>query len=582
MQVRLGARLAATGFFVLSRVAPARFARNFVRGLGLRILMAFMPPIGLAWAFFLLYLDMLDRFRPEALGLAATLGLIGIAIGSIAVGWLVLTTIPPIRNIIDVTKLLAGGDLSVDIPHVGSHGEIGELADAVKVLRQNSIEIKRMRAAQDDQKRRSEEERVAAMRKLADAFEARVGNVIGTVSAEAAELEDSANRMAATATETSAQATTAATSASQVSASVQTVATATDELSASIKEISRQMERSHSVANRAAEEATRTTGLIRALSCATAKIGEIVNLINGIAGQTNLLALNATIEAARAGEAGKGFAVVANEVKQLATQTAKATGEIAAQIAEVQDGTANAVKAIDSISKVIAEMADFSASGASAVNGQAAATSEIARNVEQTAIGTSQVSGNIAVVEQAARDTGAAATRIRDSSSELAHQAVFLRGEVDTFLAQVRADRTGMSLVQWDPALETGIPDIDRDHRALFEKVNDFFREMVSGDGIKAAAAMLVDLDRSMKRHFSDEERVMTKACYPAIDEHRRRHRDFLARLAEVTGPVEAGTPGAASAFFDLISGWLEDHIRHTDAELAVFLRLGNSEKAAA
>src|SRR4051812_32990923 len=241
-------------------------------------------------------------------------------------------------------KDLAGGNREVNIPGLGYRDEIGSMAEAVQVFKDNAIEKERLEAAQEEQKRRADEERKLALRKMADSFESQVGTVVDAVTSAAVQLQASSRQMAATATETSAQATSVAGAAGQASANVQTVASATDELSASINEIANQVERSRTVAARADGEARETTVLIQRLSGSVVSIGEIVTLINGIASQTNLLALNATIEAARAGEAGKGFAVVASEVKNLANQTAKATEEITGQIAAVQNGTADAVK----------------------------------------------------------------------------------------------------------------------------------------------------------------------------------------------------------------------------------------------
>ena len=349
--------------------------------------------------------------------------------------------VTPVNAMTKVMAKLAGNNLSVEVPYADHNDEIGAMAKSVAHFKDQLIRVRQLEADQEEQKKQAEIDRLSAMRKMADNFEGSVGKVIETVTSAATELQAASGQMASTATETSAQATTVASAAQQASANVETVAAATEELASSIKEIAHQVERSQAVSARAGEEAQSTTAQIRALSDNANKIGEIINLINDIASQTNLLALNATIEAARAGEAGKGFAVVANEVKHLATQTGKATEEIATQIKAVQEGTSNAVHAIDRISKVIVEMGEISTAVAAAVEQQSGATSEIARNVEQAAAGTGEVSSNIVSVEQAARETGAAAQQIKDSASDLSKQAEFLRHEVGQFLNQVRAER---------------------------------------------------------------------------------------------------------------------------------------------
>jgi methyl-accepting chemotaxis protein len=276
------------------------------------------------------------------------------------------------------------------------------------------------------------------MEKLADKFEAVVGKIVDKVSTTSMELESAAGSMSKTAETTQGLSSAVAAASEESSANVQSVAGATDEMAASVREISRQVQESSRIANEAVVQAQRTDGRIAELSQAAGRIGDVIKLITAIAEQTNLLALNATIEAARAGEAGKGFAVVAQEVKQLASQTAKATDEIRGQIAGMQTATQESVAAIKEIGETIARISQIATTVASAVEEQGASTQEIARNVQQAAQGTAQVTGNITEVTRGASETGSAASQVLQSAKGLANESNRLKMEVAKFLVNVR------------------------------------------------------------------------------------------------------------------------------------------------
>ncbi|MBP2298217.1 methyl-accepting chemotaxis protein [Azospirillum picis] len=373
-------------------------------------------------------------FQTLMLSLCAVAAVLAAGFGLWTVG-----ALRPLRRLTDAMLTLARGDLSVAVPPSDSRDEIGQITGAVEVFKANAIEADGLRHRQAEAEHAAEERKRAEMAALADRFESEVKGVVESVSASSTEVRALAQTLATTADHTETQATTVAAASEQASVNVQTVAAAAEELAASIAEIGRQIGESTQKAKQAAQQADGTNRIVDGLSSKANQIGDVVNLINSIAGQTNLLALNATIEAARAGEAGKGFAVVASEVKSLANQTAKATGDISQQIAEIQTATADAVQAIQSIAATIGEVNAIVGTIAQAVDGQNAATMEIARNVQQAAAGTNEVSASIGGVLQAASETGGGASRLLASSGELSTQAGLLRSQVDRFLGSVRS-----------------------------------------------------------------------------------------------------------------------------------------------
>ncbi|MET3908153.1 methyl-accepting chemotaxis protein [Bradyrhizobium sp. S3.3.6] len=344
-----------------------------------------------------------------------------------------------LSGMVDAMTRLARGELSVAVPGVGRQDEIGEMAGAVEVFRTNMTEAERLRAEQAEADTRRRAQRKADMKRLADDFEGAVGEIIETVSSAATELEASSNTLTRAAERSNGLATSVASASEEASANVQSVSSASEEMTSSISEISRQVQESARVADVAVEQAQRTNARVGELTKAAGRIGDVVDLINTIAGQTNLLALNATIEAARAGEAGRGFAVVASEVKALAEQTAKATGEIGQHIGAIQTATEDSVSAIKEIGDTIARMSEISSTIAAAVEEQGAATQEISRNIQHAAQGTSDVSANIGEVQRGAGETGAASAQVHSAAQSLSQESSRLKSEVARFLDSVRA-----------------------------------------------------------------------------------------------------------------------------------------------
>ena len=386
-----------------------------------------------------LYVDDLDA---DVNALLMRLGALGAAVlGVMALlSWLIAGDIlGALRRLQARMHEIANGALDKTVTETDRGDEIGRMAETLEMLRQTSLTARTLQAEQSALEQRGEAEKRGALIALADRFDASVGQLVGLMASGSTELEATAQSMSGTAARTNDQASVVSNAATQASTRVQTVAAAAEELSSSISEIARQMAQSAKITSHAVDSARRTDTIVRALAEGAQQIESVVELISTIAAQTNLLALNATIEAARAGDAGRGFAVVATEVKSLAGQTASATKEISTRIAQIQNATKEAVDAIQGITTTIEEVSAIATTIGSAIEEQGAATAEIARNVTQTAQATQDVTTNIGGVTHAAHETGNAATMVLSAASGLSKQAEQLTGEVNTFLAGVRA-----------------------------------------------------------------------------------------------------------------------------------------------
>jgi methyl-accepting chemotaxis protein len=350
-----------------------------------------------------------------------------------------LGVIQPMTRMTDVMTRLARGELDTLIPSLNRGDEVGAMAKAVQVFRDNALRVQAMESEQAGLKQKAEEDRRLAMSRVANGFEQSIGKIVEAVSSASCEIALAAGSLTKTAEATHQLTTTAASASDRSSANVQSAAVASEKMASSVTEIGRQVQQSEKITHAAVRQAEQTNARISELSQSAGRIGEVVKLIAAVAEQTNLLALNATIEAARAGEAGRGFAVVASEVKALAAQTAKATEEIGTQITQMQSATQQSVSAIKEISVTIGQISEISTAIAAAVEEQGTATQEIARNVQQAAQGTIQVGDSIADVGRGAANTGAAAEQVHGFARSLSNEGDHLKLEVGKFLTTVRA-----------------------------------------------------------------------------------------------------------------------------------------------
>lgn len=377
-------------------------------------------------------MDMTDYTVRSGIGAAIVI--------SILSGFLLLASlVTPMRRMTEIMGRLAHGDTSVSIAYLERPDEVGAMARAIGVFKQNAIDMETLRHERETALARTANERHAMMMELADRFETSVMGIVKTVSSSAVQLQATAQSLSDGAHKSGSRASSVSAASERSSRNVQTVATAAEELSASIADISHQVTQAAEISSTAAQKASLANGMVEGLSQAAERIGAVISLINDIASQTNLLALNATIEAARAGDAGKGFAVVAGEVKDLANQTARATGEIAGQITTVQDETDKAVQAIKGVGAIIEKVREISGGIAAAVEEQGVATQEIARTVEEVAQGAQEVSSNVADITDSALSIVGASDQLLAAATDLAANSANLRQEVAEFLTEIRS-----------------------------------------------------------------------------------------------------------------------------------------------
>jgi methyl-accepting chemotaxis protein len=385
------------------------------------------------------YIDDIDAIFQERMARAASWSAALVVLLGLAAWPIARSIARPVRAITTAMARLADGDTATVVPGVDRRDEVGAMARAVGVFKTNMLEADRLRLEREQQKAAAASSQKAALHRIADEFKRSVGGIVAMVASAATQMQQTAQSMSATAEEASRQTVAVAAAARQATGNVETVAMAAQELAVSVSDIGRQVAQSAAIGREAVAQAGRTNETVEGLATAARKIGEVVGLIQSIARQTNLLALNATIEAARAGEHGKGFAVVASEVKGLASQTARATEDIAGQVLAIQQATGEAVSAIHGIRSTIGRISEIASAVAAAVDEQGAATQGIASNVNQAAGGTNEIAANISGVTRASGEVGSAAAQVLSSASDLSMQSERLRREVDAFLATVLA-----------------------------------------------------------------------------------------------------------------------------------------------
>ncbi|MBP2298188.1 cache domain-containing protein [Azospirillum picis] len=539
--------------------------------------------------------DVEDAFRAAALRLAG-IGL-GIGLAAVLLAFLVSRAIVrPLGALGGAMQALAGGDSAATVPGTARGDEIGAMARTVEVFRVQQIDLARHWERQRIEHRVAGQ-RANAMQRLTGRFEATVAETIRTVGSAVGTLESTARSLSATADRNRRDAARVAGASQQATTNVQTVAAAAEQLTGSIAVIGEQVVTSSAISTEAVEASQRAGARIDGLGSAARRIGEVADLIAGIAGQTNLLALNATIEAARAGEMGKGFAVVAGEVKQLAGQTARATEEIVQHIADVQAATGAAVSAIREIGSVVARGDEIGTSIAAAVQQQGAATGEIARSAGEAAEGTRQVSSSIDAVSDAARETERSAGALLDAAAALSRQADGLHGMVDAFLLNVAAinaapiaalhagspdavsgdgsgdGEAGRDMVMaWSDGLAVGEEEIDTDRMILMALLNDATAQarkagaqgadgQGAGPGDRPLGEAVHRLLAYTALHLERDERRMADCSHPDLPVRKSRNEALRRQTDALRRRLEAGQP-VARELLALVRAWLSDEVQ--------------------
>ncbi|RAU21014.1 hypothetical protein CU669_15635 [Paramagnetospirillum kuznetsovii] len=479
----------------------------------------------------------------------------------------------PVLLMEEAMSRLAEGDNLVEIPGVHRADEVGLMAKAVRVFRDNALAMEELRVRQEAEQAAKELRSQQREALIAD-FDSEVAAIIQTVAMSATDTESTAREMDAFASQTVMQMQSVDQSSNAATANVQAMAAAAEQLAYSIEEISSRVSEASQIAVVAAENAAKTDSIVQSLFDASNHIGTVVTFIQTIASQTRLLALNATIEAARAGEHGHGFTVVANEVKQLADKTSQATDDIARQIASVQAAGKSAVVAIREISASVNQVNQISGTIAAAVEEQGAATKEIARSAQDAAQGTTMVASSINwVVKEAAQMQGSASAML-ETSVQMSGQSEVLRAIVDNFLLGVT---DGAPSLKWGDNWLTGHAVIDADHKMLVQYVNDLSTAMMKSKGRSVAGDILDNLARYTVEHFAREEKIWAEAGLPSLKGHQQIHADLLARVGAFADDFRSGKANVTTEILSFLREWLMDHVFKTDkaAVAAIGRRVG-------